>query len=1162
MPARTDPPPADLAGRHGGFTNAIVRMFLHSNLPLLLLILATIVGVAALALTPREEDPQIVVPMADVYVNFPGRSAAEVENLVATPLERILYHIDGVEYVYSMSRPGQAVITVRFHVGQDRERSVVKLFKKINENVDVVPPGVTGWVIKPVEIDDVPIVTLTLAGRGGDEFALRRVGEELVSRLAGVPDVSRAYVVGGQRRVAYVRLDAEGLSAHSVDPLDVRRAIQAANVAVTAGDAARNDRQFRVEAGQGLVRADQLKELVVGVFDGRPVFLKDVAEVRDGPEELAGYVRHNWGPARGADPRPDAPSAALGSPPADGNDGPASAVTLALAKKTGTNAVTVADHIVAAANRLRGQIVPWDMQLIVTRNTGLASNDKVNELVEALAVALLLAAAVLLVGMGWRESLIVALAVPVVFGLTLAVNLLAGYTINRVTLFAMILALGLLVDDPIVDVENIARHFTLRRRASRAIVLEAVSEIRPPLISATIAVIVSFLPMLFITGMMGPYMRPMALNVPVAMVMSMVVAFTITPWLTYRFLRRRYTRPGGLLPPHGPTADAHGLDAARSWPLYPAFQFLLGPMLRRRWAGWAFLALIGLLMAGAVALAATRRVPLKMLPFGNRNDFQLVVDTDEGTTLQRTDAVVRRLEQYLRAVPEVADVVSYVGLAAPMDFNGMVRHYYLRTGPNVADLQVNLADRKWRTGTTHEITLRIRRDLAAIAAAAGARLKIVEPPPGPPVYATIAAEVYAAPGQDYDDLLAAARAVEARFAAEEGVTDIDSTIETPWTRLTFVPDLEKAALNGVAADQIADVLRIAVEGGQAGTLRVAGERHPLEIILRLPRPQRSSTEDLSRLHVRGAAGQLVPLAELGLWRRDTVDQTIYHKNLQPVVYVFGEVVGRAPAEAVVDILADQRPSGAAMPADAARAGAGWVSTAAPRPPAARTFLHNGAGLAWALPNGARASFTGEGEWQLTLDVFRDMGLAFLAAVAAIYILLVGQTKSFVIPLVIMMAIPLTIIGIMPGFWLLNLLGGATIGGYGHGIFFTATAMIGMIALAGIVTRNSIILVDFIHLSLRRGRPLMDSIIDSVVVRFRPILLTAATALLSALPIVADPIFSGLAWALIFGLLASTAFTLLVIPVAYWLLYANRPGHGLPMDDEEDGSHAASSAKRS
>ncbi len=1136
----------DLAAQEHGFTNRIVKVFLESNLSLILILLATVVGLAALGLTPREEDPQIIVPLADVYVNFPGHSAAEVEQLVTTPLEKILYQIDGVEYVYSMSRENQAVITVRYYVGEDRERSLVKLYKKLDEHVDSVPPGVAGWVVKPVEIDDVPMVTLTLAGPYGDDTSVRRVAEEITQRLAAVRNVSRAYVVGGRPRVVQVLLDPDRMAAHHISPLELQRAIQAANVRQTVGDFRSRDQVIRVEAGQPFADARELRDLVVGVFDGVPVFLKDVATVEDGPQEVANYVRHGWGPARGFTKHESFPGTVLGAAeaaetPSAETPAAQTAVTIAIAKKKGSNAVWVANAVLREAEQLRASIVPGDMELVITRNYGLTANEKVNELVEGLAVAVLIVVALLTLGLGWREALIVAVAVPVVFGLTLAVNLMLGFTINRVTLFALILSLGLLVDDPIVDVENIVRHFALRKKATRRIVLEAVAEIRPPLITATLAVIVSFLPMFFITGMMGPYMRPMALNVPVTMLMSMVVAFTITPWMAYHVLRRKYaTGDAGDHAAHEP----EDLETLKQSLLYRFFYPLMAPLLHSRLVAWLFLLVMALLTVGAMGLAAVRSVPLKMLPFDNKNELLLVLDFDEGTTLERSDAAVREFEAYLAGVPEVADYTSYVGLASPMDFNGLVRHYYLRQGDHVAEVRINLAGKKNRELQSHAVGLRMRNDLQAIADRHQARLKLVETPPGPPVIASVVAEVYGQPDHRYEDLLLAADTVRSRLAVEPGVVDVDDVREAAQRKLAFVTDKEKAALHGITTDQIAKTLQAVLEGGTVGLVHSDSERNPLRIELRVPIQRRTSAADLARVQVKGDQGQLVSLAELGRWEPSRVDQMLYHKNLQRVAYVFAETAGRPPADVVVDVLAD-RKDGSAVPGGVPRVGMGWLAEGTPRPVGQRTFLSNGSGLAWGLPAGFTVDFAGEGEWKITLDVFRDLGLAFGAAMIAIYVLLVAQMGSFTIPVVVMLAIPLTILGVMPGFWLLNTLNAQQVGGFLDPVYFTATGMIGMIALSGIVTRDSIILVDFIHLSLARGRSLFDAIMESRVVRLRPILLTAAAAMLGAVPIIIDPIFSGLAWSLIFGLFASTLFTLFVIPVVYWLLYSNRPGHGLP-----------------
>ncbi|HWB12972.1 MAG TPA: efflux RND transporter permease subunit [Pirellulales bacterium] len=1159
-----------LAAQEHQFTNKVVKVFLESNLSVILILLATVVGLTALGITPREEDPQIVVPLADVFVGFPGHSAAEVEQLVTTPLEKILYQIDGVEYVYSMSRDGQAIVTVRYYVGEDRERSLVKLFKKIDENRDIVPPGVTGWVVKPVEIDDVPIVTLALTSDASDDMTLRRVAEELAQRLATEKDVSRSYVVGGRPRVIQVLIDPDEMAAHRISPLDVRQAIAAANVRLTAGEFRTGDRLLSVEAGQPFESASQLGDLVVGVFDDQPVFLKSVADVVDGPEEVDNYVRHGWGPARGFTEEEDFPGTELGADAHLGRSPEAevaltqlvstqAAVTIAVAKKKGTNAVRVARAVLRETDRLRSTIVPDDIHVVLTRNYGFTANEKVNELVEGLAVAIVIVVGLLTLGLGWRESFIVAVAVPVVFGLTLVVNLVLGFTINRVTLFALILSLGLLVDDPIVDVENIARHFALRKKATRRIVLEAVAEIRPPLITATLAVIVSFLPMFFITGMMGPYMRPMALNVPVTMLMSMLVAFTITPWLAYHALKRKYERGGGDHSEH----DPHDLDAVKQSPLYKVFYPLMAPLLHSRLVAWTFLLVIAGLTFAAMGLAATRSVPLKMLPFDNKNELLLVLDFDEGTTLERSDAAVREFESFLAGVPEVADFTSYVGVGSPMDFNGLVRHYYLRRGDNVAEIRINLAGKKNRRLQSHAIGLRMRNELQSIADQHAARMKLVETPPGPPVIASLVAEVYGEPDQSYEEILSAADTVRERLAKEPNVVDVDDIREAPQPKLTFVTDKEKASLNSITTDDIARTLQAVLDPGEAGVVRSETERNPLRIELRLPIDRRTSTADLGRIEIKGARGQLVALAELGQWQRGRVPQTIYHKDLQRVAYVFAETAGRPPADIVVDVLADRSttvgtpasaaiddvPHGRAVSQLAAHSAssrpdepfAGQVA----RPVEGRTFFSNGSGLAWSPPPGIRVDFAGEGEWKITLDVFRDLGLAFGAAMIGIYILLVAQTGSFTIPVVVMLAIPLTILGVMPGFWLLNALNAEHVGGYLDPVYFTATGMIGMIALAGIVTRDSIILVDFIHLSLARGRTLFDAIMESRVVRLRPILLTASAAMLGAVPIIIDPIFSGLAWSLIFGLFASTLFTLFVIPVAYWLIYANTPGHGLP-----------------
>ena len=892
---------------HPGHNSTAIRLvskFLYSNLSILLVVLSILLGAAALMITPREEEPQIVVPLADVLVSFPGRSADEVEHLVSTRLEKLLFQIDGVEYVYSMSRPGQAIVTVRFYVGEDREKSLIKLYNKIQSNTDIVPPGVTGWVVKPIEIDDVPIMTLALTSPSADDSGLRRVAEELVDRLQSVPNTGPTSIVGGRPREIRIDLKPEALAAYHVSISQVAASIKAAGSALRAGSFSRNDRRIVVDSGEFFRNAAELSAAVISVTDQRPVYLRDVAAVSDGPADVSSYVRFGRGPAWGST-HAEGMDMAAGTPlthieaQASGSQ---PSVTIAVAKKKGSNAVWVARDVLTKVEDLQKSVVPSDMQLVVTRNMGVTANHKVNELVEALWVAILIVVALLAIALGWREAFIVAVAIPIVFALTLAVNQLFGYTINRVTLFALILSLGLLVDDPIVDVENIHRHFHTRKKANRGIVLEAVNEVRPPLIAATIAVILSFIPMFFITGMMGPYMRPMALNVPITMIMSMVVSFTITPWLAYHVLKGQANKSHGQ-GGHEPTPD----DIKQSI-IYRIFRPLMQPMLQRKWVAWCFLGFVGLLMVAAGAMPIFRMVPLKMLPFDNKNELQLVIDMPRGSTLERTDATVRDFESYLQRVNEVVAFESYAGVASPMDFNGLVRHYYLRRGPHQAEVRIILADKKLRTQQSHAMALRLRDDLTAIAQRNQAKLKIVESPPGPPVIATVVAEIFGRPDQTSDDLRQGAAIVAKRMSKESGLVDVDTTIEAPQRLVRFVVDHEKAALSGVSQAEINNVVAVAVDGEPVIDAQDLRDRNPLPIVLRLPEADRSSLPDLERLYVQAGNGQAVPISELGSWQELSNDQTIYHKNLRAVQYVFAESAGRAPADCILDLQADKLPN--------------------------------------------------------------------------------------------------------------------------------------------------------------------------------------------------------------------------------------------------------------
>ncbi len=1115
------------------FLSRIVDVFLHNDIAPLLILISLIGGLVALYLTPREEEPQIVVPLADVIVEAPGLPVDEVERLVSTPLEKLLHQIDGVEYVYSMSHPGRAIITVRFYVGEDREDSLVKIYNKIDSNTDLVPAAVTGWVVKPLEIDDVPILIVTLWSDDPervDDFGLRRIAEEIEIELQSVPRTNRVHVVGGRPRAIRVELDPEALAGRQISPLEVADALRVSNTRARAGAYDRRDAWTPVDVGGLLRTPDELRQLVVGVVDGTPVTLEEVAEVIDGPAEASTYSWIGFGAAE--DGRPLTPGEFL------------PAVHVAVAKQKGANAVNVAHDVEERLAELEATHLPDGTHLRITRNYGETADHKVDELVEGLLVAIIIVIGLIAYTLGWRESLVVAVAVPITFSLVLLLNYLAGYTVNRVTLFALILSLGLVVDDPIVDVENIYRHLKMKAEPPLQAVRTAVQEVRPPILLATLAVIISFLPMLFITGMMGPYMRPMAINVPLAMFMSLVVAFVITPWLAYHALKG-----------HASKDDEAPAPPVQETMLYKGYAALLRPLLESRKLAWALLATMIVLFAAAFMIGATRSVPLKMLPFDNKNEFQVMIDAPEGTSLERIDGAARALAEVLRDAPEVRDFELYVGTASPMDFNGLVRHYFLRQGPHVADIRVNLIGKREREMQSHAILLRLRNELEAVAEREGVKVALVEVPPGPPVLSTLVAEIYGDANVPYDQLREAALVVADRLEREPLVSDVDTSVEAEHERLVFVTDKEKAALSGISTLDVERTMQLALGGMDVGQLHVEGEVNPLPVRLRLPRESRSGVEHLSALTVKGRPGvtkvreagglrdapiSLVRLGELGRFESRPAERVVFHKNLERVAYVYGETVGRAPAEAVIDLGSDQRERIEDIEASGSS-----------RPLAERTYFSNGGGDEWALPEGTEAVWNGEGEWKITLDVFRDLGIAFGAAVIGIYFLLLYQTGSYAMPLILMISIPLTMIGILPGFWLLNALTGGVVDGYPDPVFITATAMIGMIALSGIAVRNAILLIEFVHVALEDGLSLRDGLLQAGAVRARAIVLTAGTAMLAAIPITLDPIFSGLAWALIFGLSVSTVFTLLVVPVTYDLVYRNRPGHGVPSRSNEE-----------
>jgi multidrug efflux pump subunit AcrB len=1064
-----------------GFITRVVSLFLSSRLAIIFILLSLLLGLAALMAMPKEEDPQIVVPMADVMVSVPGVNAKEVEKLVATPLGQFLQQIKGVEDVYAVSTNGHALVTVKFYVGTNQEQALVRLHNQMQTHLDDVPPLVKSWVIKPITINDVPIVNVVLYSHKYNDFQLRRIGGEVLARLMQLPSLSKTSMIGGRSLRARVEFSPGRMAGFGVTPRQVYQAVKAADVSVVAGRLDQNNQQFDVETQSFLTTPASLGNLVVAVHKDKPVYLRDVASVEYGANEAAHYTFIGFSQAfRQKHHMQGAP---VSYP----------AVTLALAKKSGTNAVTVAQSILTKLNTLKKTVIPSDVQVRVTRNYGQTAHDKVNELLKSLSLAIATVIIVLVLSLGWREALIVATSVPISFALALFVDFLFGYSINRVTLFALILSLGLVVDDPITNVENIQRHIHKGKENLFNAILSAVNEVLPPVIMASLTIIVSFIPLFFITGMMGPYMAPMAFTVPLTIVFSTVASLTVVPWMAYKLLKPKKLSGGASA-----SKTKHGTVSPRIKKYYSR---LVLPFLMSRKKRYGLLGGIVALLLGCVLLVLLGGVPLKLLPFDNKNEIQLVINLPEGSTLEQTNRATMAFENYLQISPYVTSFTSYIGTPSPMDFNGMVRHYYLRKADNLADIRVNLLPKSERSVQSHEVGLLMRRHLQTIAKQYHAKLSIVEMPPGPPVMQTLVAQVEGAPGMKYQQLIQGAKYVEQMLRKEKLVVDINDSTQMPREQIDFIVDKEKAALNGVSTEAIAQTLRLALGETTPMTLHVANERRALPITFRMPRADRTNTTDLSQLTIMGKSGHLVPLIALGHFVKTKHSQPIAQKNLNRLVYVYANTAGRPPADVVLSMENQLKKN----------------------PP----------------PPGVKVNWSGEGAWKITIRVFRDMGIGFAAAMLAIYLLLFIQTDSFLLPLIMMLAIPLTVIGIIPGFWLLNLIANHPVGGFPTPIFFTATSMIGMIALGGIVIRNSVILVDFIDKSIASGMAFKDAVLESGAVRLRPIVLTALTAALGAWPITLDPIFSGLAWALIFGLFASTTFTLLVIPVTYYALFRKK-----------------------
>ncbi|HYN02974.1 MAG TPA: efflux RND transporter permease subunit [Vicinamibacteria bacterium] len=1053
-----------------GFAGKVAHAFLDSKLTPLFIAASLGLGALALLATPREEEPQIRVPMVDVMVAWPGAEPAEVENRIVAPIERILWGIPGVEHIYSSSRPGLGMITVRFKVNESNEDSLVKVYERQSAVGWIMPQGTMPPIIELHSIDDVPFLTLTLWGKGWSSDRLRPLAAELAQELSEVPEASRAQLIGGQPRVVRVEPDPDRMAAAGISWTQLTSALQAASVRQAAGTAVRDNREIRVEVGPLFRSSEEIGRVVVGLSQGRPVYVSQVARVVDGPDEATDAVFFSPGPAGASEGAP------AGSEHA--------AVTLALSKRTGANATVLAENILRKVEDLRPRLLPAEIRVDVTRNYGETAGEKSNELVEHLLIATLSVVALISLAMGWRSGLVVGIAVPVTLALTLFIYYVSGYTLNRVTLFALIFSIGILVDDAIVVVENIERHHREKKGLPfRRIAVEATDEVGNPTILATFTVIAAILPMAFVRGMMGPYMSPIPTGASAAMLFSLAVAFMVTPWAAARIFR------------HDHVAKAHD-EGPEGWSTR-LYRRVMTALVTRASARWAFFAFVMALLLASVALVGVGLVKVKMLPFDNKSEFQVMIDHPEGTPLEVTLETARRMRDHLATVPEVRNVQLYAGNAAPFNFNGLVRHYFLRRSPHWADLQVNLSAKHDRDAQSHDIAKRVRPALVEIARERGASVKVVEIPPGPPVLDTMVAEIY---GPSPEVRREAAKTVRGLFETTPGVVDVHDSMEADRERVVVSIDREKAGLKGIPAMAAVETLAGPGAGRDVGRIDAPATREPVPVRVRLSAADRASRERRLALRVDSPMGGQVSVGELARVESGPEPQPLVRKDLKPVVYVMADLAGEKESPVYAIFALNEKLDAVKLPDGA---GIERFSTVAPE-------------------TSDRVAMKWDGEWQITYEVFRDLGIAFAVVLALIAVLVVGWFQSFAVPLAILLPIPLSLIGILPGHW-------------GMGAFFTATSMIGFIAGAGIIVRNSIILVDFIELKLRQGMALEDAVVEAGVVRFRPMLLTAAAVVVGSAVMLFDPIFQGLAISLMAGEVAATLLSRLAVPVVYYLI---------------------------
>ncbi len=1048
-----------------GFSGRVAAAFLTTEITPLLALLGVLAGVFAVLVTPREEEPQINVTFANVFIPFPGASAAEVESLVTVPAEQVLSEITGVKHIYSVSRPGMSIVTVRFRVGENRTDAIVRLYNQVFSNQDWFPEalGVGRPLVKPKGIDDVPVVTVTLWSKDPTTgaYELSQVAHALEAELKKVPGTRDIYTVGAPDQVVHVFLDAQKLAGYGIDARDLRRSLAAGNVSVDGGSLVAENRELSIKAGVFLADTHEIGDLVVGTHDASPVYLSDVATVRHAPYQPERYVQF----------------ALLG----DGGGERHAAVTVGIAKQPGRNAVDIAKRIRKRIEDLKGLVIPSGVEVTITRDYGRTADAKARTLIQKLLFATTSVVLLVLLTMGWREAIIVGAAVLVTLAITLFASWAWGFTLNRVSLFALIFSIGILVDDAIVVVENIHRHISEGAGSLVEAIPRAVDEVGGPTILATFTVIAALLPMAFVSGLMGPYMSPIPINASSGMLISLAVAFVLTPWMGRKLL-------GASTSGHAPAGprDEGGLYALFDRLLTPFLSVRQGA-LRRRLLGATLIFLI----AASLSLVAFQWVVLKMLPFDDKSELQVLVDLDEGTSLEQTVRVLNAVGQTLSAVPEVANYQSYAGTTAPIGFNGLVRQYYLREESHQGDVQVNLVEKSARNRKSHEIALEIRELLEPVASRFRAKLKIVEVPPGPPVLAPLVAEVY---GLDYGAQVEAARRLHELFISTPGIVDVDDTIEYPAERLIFRVDRQRAAQFGVSQAEVAQTLVLLTAGEDVSFLRASRLKYAVPIRLELSVADKADIDNLLTFKLRASDGRMVPLSEFVRMDTETRDSAIHHKDLRPVVYVTGDMAGHldSPLYGMFEL---------------------YKHIAEGMPPLDQYLVRP-------AETSVNTSLKWNGEWQVTYDTFRDMGIAYAVGIVLIYLLVVAQFRSYLVPLIIMAPIPLTVIGVMPGHALL-------------GAKFTATSMIGMIALAGIIVRNSILLVDFVNEQVRSGSTLDQAVVHSGAVRAKPIVLTALAAMLGAFFILDDPIFNGLAVTLICGIFVSTLLTLIVIPVMYY-----------------------------